>query len=500
MILFVCACHAPADPELIAAWYQPDRTFPEFRQLWYESWIEGPSGLTPELGGTAHVILRNGDQGPMRLLDVSVSGLSLRRAIAYSDQKLKRGLHPASFRFADLSDDALDALIAAGRPVWWRMDPVSVEPGGVAEAMVRLRSHPRSTPLSVDVQTSSGVLHVPVASSPPPAHIASIGIARSTDTAWVYVRSEEAEVGRLVSVHVDGRDVTSRSSVFHDPALPVALVVVQLEEPLARGTFHCFTVTTDDRSTAAAGLRVFPTELAYGVWGSQPGKASEAERARAYLHEIAAHNINVQMPMVGSAAVREFLKTDQGQEQMQSLGIRRMISDPGKGNTRDPYAYFLVDEPDCGDWRVRGLPADELVGSLAQSLVDRSATFRDSDPVTPHVINVDLTFKPENWYTYGQLPDILAADPYYQPRLRDAYWEHPGRLRLFTRATWVEAIARICHRACMPRPLHIILYAVSHRRRTPGRSPWPNTCPGCAPWAWAASRSPRSRLGSAAGG
>ena len=74
------------------------------------------------------------------------------------------------------------------------------------------------------------------------------------------------------------------------------------------------------------------------------------------------------------------------------------------------------------------------------------------------MLNVDYTFPPANWRIYGQLPDIFAADPYYQPRLREAFAKSPERARLFAKATYVFAEAAICKSACAPRPLHIMLY------------------------------------------
>jgi hypothetical protein len=167
------------------------------------------------------------------------------------------------------------------------------------------------------------------------------------------------------------------------------------------------------------------------------------------------------MGMAGGP-LREFLETPDGRRFCASLNLRLMTRAPDKAE--GPYAYFLVDEPDCGDYRVEGLEPHKRVGALAQALVERGASLRARDRVTPHLLNVDLTFKPDNWYIYGQLPDLLAADPYLQERLRSAYWEHPDRLPLYTKATYVYAVGTVCQSACAPRPLHLILNSVRHTR------------------------------------
>ena len=67
------------------------------------------------------------------------------------------------------------------------------------------------------------------------------------------------------------------------------------------------------------------------------------------------------------------------------------------------------------------------------------------------MLNVDYTFPPFNWRIYGQLPDIFAADPYYQPRLREAFAKSPARAELFAKATYVfaeAAIWRHCSTEC----------------------------------------------------
>ncbi|MCX6374508.1 MAG: hypothetical protein NTU88_00460, partial [Armatimonadetes bacterium] len=231
--------------------------------------------------------------------------------------------------------------------------------------------------------------------------------------------------------------------------------VCPLKSPLERASFHCFQAVYADGSKATAGIRAWNDDLAYGIWGGRPGKESEIEIGRAYVNELGEHNISVQMEMLGSDAVRAFMNSDEGRGLMKSLGIGRVVGDPGKWPT--PYAFYIADEPDTADYKVEGVPPTSKIGCVAQGLIERAIELRAADPSVPNMLNVDMTFKPENWYTYGRLPDIYAADPYYQTRLSQVYWETPGRLPLFAKATFVHAVGRICESACAPNPLHLIL-------------------------------------------
>lgn len=469
LLLLVSCAPSLAAVEVLASHYRPDRPFPEFMPLWTESWsLKDAAGETVQyaqrsvvLGGSLHVFLRNGGQEPVAIRDVLLADISLTRAIAFSEQTRRGGLHPASIYFADLSDAERNALIEAGEPVWWRVQPSEVARNGSAEVVVRLRRRPQTEAVSLGIVAQADTIEVSVPVEGHGRRLEGVRFSPELDRAYLYVHSPSRgeAPGR---VEMDGLDFTDTWRVGHDPDLDLTVIEVGLNRPLERGSFHTFQAIYGEGSVVSAGLRAWQDDICYGIWGSRPGSEGDDELAEAYLRDIHAHNINVQMEMVGSAAVREFLKADEGLELCRSLGLRRMVSDPGKGNTREPYAYFLVDEPDCGDYRVEGLALHQRVGSLAQSLVRRSDGFRTADQPTPQLMNVDLTFKPDNWYTYGQLPDILAADPYYQERLRSAYWDHPERLPLYTKATYVYAVGTVCQSACAPKPLHLLLNSVCH--------------------------------------
>lgn len=450
----------PLEP--LGAFYRADLPFPEYLPFWRDTTAPQDLAGGVEVGGSLHVLLRNKGATPLGVEDVLLEGISLRRAIAFSQETRKQGLHPASLLFSNLPPEQRERLVALGEPVWWRVEPPSIPAQGAGEVFVRLRRRPPVESLRLEVQTSVGSFpfFVPIRTDEP--RLEGVFFSPNLDRVYLYPHRLKGTNSRPVRVWMDGGDVTARASMGYDEAVRVTPIVLDLEKPLAPLSFHCFQVAYEDGAMASAGLRAWGDEFAYGMWGARPAREGDFETARRYLQDLHDHNINVQMEMIGSPGVQDFLKSEEGQRLLETLGLRLMVNRIGKYNVKRPFAYFLVDEPDCGDYRVESLPPERRIGSLAQALVERSRELRAGDSLTPHLLNVNMTYKPDNWYIYGQLPDIFAADPYYQERLRSAYLEHPERLALYVKPTYVYAVGRICQSACAPKPLHLILNSVHH--------------------------------------
>jgi len=459
--------------ELLGTSYRADEPFPEYFPFWTESWsLKTAAGDTRQYatrdmptGGSAHMLFRNTGETALEVDDLLLEDVSLTRAITFSKQRRKRELYPASIHFADLPAAERNRLISAGEPVWWRIEPQPVPPGGTAEAFVRLRRAPERKDLRLTLEAADGTMAATVPVRRAPARLAGISFSPQLDRMYAYIRALPQDRQRPTKVILDGEDLTSLTTFGFDPAASVCALVVKLVRPLANGSFHCLRVDYEGAGSTMAGVRAWNGDLMYGIWGygtTRRGDATYADAAARHVRDWATHNVNVHMGMPAHR-LRDFLRSDPGRQLCESLGLRVMSR--WVGNLPNPRAYFLLDEPDCGDYRVKGLEPHQRVGSLAQSLVKRSHELRGRDATRPQLLNVNMTFKPDNWYTYGQLPDIFAADPYYQERLCDAYWKHPDRLPLYTKATYVHAVATVCHSACAPRPLHLLLNSVRHTEK-----------------------------------
>jgi len=212
----------------------------------------------------------------------------------------------------------------------------------------------------------------------------------------------------------------------------------------------------DDGTSSTAGIRAYADEFTYGVWGAKPGNPTDLDLGRAHVIDMGLHNINMQMEIIASDAVRAFMKSEAGVRMMESLGIRMILGEAAKAKS-PPLAWYLADEPDTADFKVEKLPPESRIGAIGQGLILRADELGQVDPTVPSMLNVDMTFKPENWYVYGQLPDIFAADPYMQTRLAQAYFSRPGTIPQYSKATFVYAVGSVCRSSCAPKPLHLML-------------------------------------------
>ncbi len=446
--------------QVLDAFFVADRPFPEFVHYWSdlapEEWstaAERESRRT--LGGYIHVYVRNDAADRVSIEDVCLQGISLKQAIAFSGQrKFKKVAQAASIFFSKLSDSERGVLVAAGEPVWYKIDPITVESGNTAGVVIRLRQQPATPSIDVTLKLNSGNLDVSVVTSPRTSLVKSLSFGSGLKEAYCYLEKGDG-VSSVKQILLDGRDITADCTIASDPNIRILPVVCRLSDPLKRGSFHTFTAVLSDGSKATAGLRCWDTELFYGIWGARSGRSGDVALARRFIDELAEHNINGHMITIASDAVREYMNSPEGRRHMEQLGIRRVVMDPA--NELKAAAYYLADEPDTADYKVEGVPPGSKIGCLGQGLIQRAHELRSIDSSTPNMLNVDMTFKPDNWYTYGQLPDIFAADPYFQSHLADVYYRKPYRIPAYTKATEVYAVASCAYSACAPKPLHIIL-------------------------------------------
>lgn len=456
-IAFLCLASSVGAAVIGASWVA-DIPFPQYAHFWSDSsLIElGPQeqmddeAIRRALGGSCHVYLKNTATGPITFDDVMLGGIGLNRAIAFNRERKYKGVaYAASIFFSDLTEAERKSLIEAGEPIWYKIEPRTIAPSATGEITIRLR-HTPSASLQLAVKTSAGMEDVTVPMKAQPS-IEGISFSESLDRVYLYVH-----YGGVSRVLMDGMDVTALSAIGRDPALEITPIVIKPKSPLARGSYHSFQTVHDDATTAISGIRAYADDLIYGVWGAKPGKESDLELGRAHVTDMGVHNINMQMEIIGSDAVRAYMKSAEGVQAMKSLGIRMIVGEPDKA-WPGALAWYLADEPDTADFRIERLPPQSRVGAIGQGLVEHAETLRQADQSVPNMLNVDMTFKPDNWYVYGQLPDIFAADPYMQTRLAQAYWTKPGMIPYYSRATFVYGVGSVCRSSCAPKPLHLML-------------------------------------------
>ncbi|HOW70025.1 MAG TPA: hypothetical protein PKY77_05430 [Phycisphaerae bacterium] len=454
-----------ADPSgFVAGSYQPDTVYPEFMPLWREGWkwtdengekvryaYEGMP-----LGGYLFVQLRNTGETPLAVNDVLLDGVSLAQGIA-PERALRNEpdeVYPSSLQFSKLPASEVGRLVAVGEPVWWKAEPADIAPGGLGQITVRLRRDPRvdSIPVRVPAAGTQGS----VQSAPRQPRFFSIGFSSELDRIFAYVRHPSGRGVAPARVLMDDADITARCVVAADPAVNTVPIVIPLGQPLKEGTYHVFQAVYADGSSACTGIAAWRQEMVYGMWGYSREGRTPRERADLYLAQMYEHGINALMYSIGSEVI-DFLHTPEGREYAKRTGLRLMAHWPG--NQPDPVYTFLIDEPDAADFNSKMLDPYRRIGSRGQCLVRRAACFRRKDPHTPILLNVNNTFKPENWYTYAQLADVAGADPYYQESVQSVLRSDPTNLGAYLKPTYVYAVGAVYQSAAAPKPMHLILHA-----------------------------------------
>lgn len=454
-LLIALACPAAGNVEIISAVHRADKQFPEYMPVWQEGWsakdesgekIRYASDSMPK-GGYLHVYFRNTGSEPTQVRDLLLDGVSLTEAIAFTNVDSFGEIPAASIHWSKLPKSQIDKAVAAGEPVWWKIEPTSVEPRAYGEVIVRLRRTPKlkSIPVKLITALDSASASAPVG-KPGPQSV-DISFSEGLDSATLYA-FDPAKTGLPPKkVLVDGKDVTKQCVMASDKSCGISPITVSLPKPLEISTYHCLEAIYPNGSRAIAGARAWHMPFVYGMWGQKPG-------VRQYLADWAAHNVNVHMGM-WDKETETFLLSDEGLEFTRKLGMRAMPS--WFGNARQPLMYFLLDEPDAHDFDIDGLDLFDRLGVLGQGLLKRMHDLRAKDAKTPQLLNIDNTYKPNNWYTYAQLGDIPCEDPYYTPPMENVSLSTPEEVAFHIKPTYVYAAASILQSARAPKPMHVLL-------------------------------------------
>ncbi len=474
MIIGILSATATAELQMRVATFVQDREFPELLPYVWDGWdLKHGMGQTKEysqivrLGATLHAFVANTSNDPVTVEHVLLNDIDLSRHIVPAHRE-HRGIRAASYLLNDTTvtpKEVRQRLENLGAPIWYQVRPNPIPPKGFAEVIVRLRKMPDEKILVIAVKASGekAVTARLFTEKPGALAIASVNFNNKMDRMFLYVTRSDGQEFGIRSVEIDGKD----AKVAKEKPLRSSHGFLPIEIPLTQamdyGSFHYVAVTTTDALSAAAVVRARDGFFALGIWGYRNNGNTLEERVRDTCTAFQNHLFNTHMGMAGKHT--GYLQSTEGLKMLEEMGLRLMVRDPTKSTVRNSqiYARFLLDEPDAHEYAIKSLPGNLRVGSYAQGLIQLQKRWTELDPRTLTLLNVDLTYKPENWLIYGQLADILAVDPYYQMRLKDTIWKHPGWLAQFCHPYYVYAVAEIARWASQPHPLHIILNSVSFR-------------------------------------
>lgn len=406
----LCVCAASAAVELIDAVYRPDRFFPEFYSFWKSTYKWGDAVPPSNPGAALAVYLYNNGTSAVTISDITINGRSLASAMRCTEETFY-----CDKAACGTGTDA--TMVAAGEPLWWRVSQNPVPPGGTTEVYVRMRAKKTGT-LSISVASVSAT--VPMGPEPP--RIAGIGFSPDGTKLSLYLRHPVKGTAPS-QILIDNVDRTASCVIAPgDPDYDIQPVYCNLGAAFARGSYHTFQALYSDGSKATDGIRVYVDDFKYCTWG---GTGVNPE-----LH---------------------------------SVNLRQGVSESWDVPSGNRYAFFLCDEPDAHE-SLQGPTkyppyCPGYLGALSQKLSDQSQGYKVNQAQYPTQLNINGSFKPNNYYVYGHVTDIVSVDPYYQTRILDSYWYDNLRNTIpwYRKATYIYAVSSSCQAAVEPRTLQIIL-------------------------------------------
>ena len=463
---------ANAAVTLLGVQYQEDNPYSEYLCYWHSSGY--PTSCGGDLVGcNVHAYLKNDGGASVTVDDVTVAGYSLNTILEENV-----GVHDAYSIFFHW-DNPPQAIFDAGEPVWYKAVPNPIPAGGVAEVVVRLRWVPQTQPVSLGIVTSDGTINttVPVDANAP--QLASVGF--SSDRKKVYLHWRRSGGAGPTTIKMDGTDVTADATTVSDSSVNFAATVLARPTALSNMSYHVYQGIYSDGKTATAALRTWVNPFVHGTWAARDGEGDDYEAAEDWVDETVEHGVNALIHNT-SNLMSGFTATSAGRQYCDNAGYGFVIKDYNDWSITTPLMWFLDDETDIEEsnlWCGAGkqLPCGRITtGVLGMRSIKRAEELQDQY-MAPTTINIDGTQKPNNWYSYGQLVDVLMVDSYYQMRVRDYCWYNPQLEPLFEQAKVIYATALAATTAAEPNPFHILLYSCESRPagQDVWRFPFPQT-------------------------
>ena len=391
LLTLLCALAVPpeatAQLERHEAYYRPDAVD--------YSWEHGDI----QSAGSLHVYVKNVSQQPVRIQEIRLLGSTVRRLVS-------------------------EPLPMTNRKVYWfRIVPNPIGPGEVANILIRLAREPEERVVKLAIEAGQAQpLEVPIALTRPQIALSYVSFSEDFKTIYAYVRKDAPDAppaGSLLAprernkqsfaiskVLLDGQDVTGQCFIpnpefFHR----LALVKIRLQEPLREGSVHTIKVRVGRLASTAYQVRTVRPLFVIGSYWVPPAEEgynlalSFAQAPKAWLDVVAERGL------LGGGDY--FPAHGQTEWDRESLGqyLRALDKHPAL------HLVYLDDEPDCRDFEYAGEKRTEL-GYTAMSMVRKMEFLREACPSHPTFIAIDNTWRPANYFVYGELADVMAPHWY----------------------------------------------------------------------------------------
>ena len=371
--------------------------------------------------GSLHLYLRNTGKKVARVGPLQLNGKSLKQ------WQVKFGT------------DNFGVQKVAWHWVW----PEMVEPGGVAQVIIRFRQFPEGDTAHISVGEGANQVSTKISLEPASLRIGHVSFSPHMDTLYVYLEDRD-EAPTVERVELDGKPVPKQD--WHSPGSFQRLTPLKIRLPkgLEYGSYHVLKVTDKQRKSSAERFRAWDSPYVVAMIGDN----------QAFLEDFGMHGCNALVNMwqqigrfmtpMGSKAFFDLVHLKGGYVILswkdRSLGLEDHPALLG---------YNLEDEPDARD-DPENKGRTRYLGRWAKRFMEEDIPeILRRDRRNFLWVNMDNTVRPYNFYTYGECVDVYMGDHY-------PIWISYAPL------TRVRAIAKLLREASRPRPWGVTL-EIAHR-------------------------------------
>lgn len=359
--------------------------------------------------------------------------------------------------------------------LWYRCRPSTIAPGEIADLMIVL---PQRTdkPAVVELSTSSGQkLRKTIRCVTEQMRFQAIVFSRDLRTVDLYIRwADPSKMSSLRKVRLDGRDVGRLSKPWPARSADgLAYTRISLPEPLGENTFHVLEVEAEGGLSTAYQIRAIPAEFTIGIYGACHPQNIEDWAAHGCDHHISFHPIPLDLMDALAASgmtggpkyikehliVRDEAKVAVFDEDAARSTFAEVTLKP------NILYHHLADEPDVADHY-----AGRWLGSTAMELAARAEFCEKHDPGRYTFVQIDNTFRPDNYRVYGESADVLATHRYSLGN----YLKTEAGIEGFTRPAFLEDMLETTSRfraATEPRPHFMLTHFFNLGPQRSGRPP-----------------------------
>lgn len=301
--------------------------------------------------------------------------------------------------------------------LFYRCRPNPILTGAKADMLIAL-AVPTDKPATVELRSSTGErLTRVIPCVPEKLTFQAIRFSRDLRSVDLYVRwSDSTRADALKTIRMDGARMSKHMSPWPARNLDgLAYARITLSKPLDKNSYHMFEVETDAGLSTAYQIRAIPAEFLIGVYGSPSEESVRDWAAHGCNHYLSFGAVNpdqldlmnAQGISVGAKYIPQVLvdRTAGKVVPMDETAARKALRDVMPKSSL--LYHHLVDEPDVSDHYV-----SRTLGGSGMELIARGELSEKEDPGRYTFVQLDNTFRPNNYRVYGESADVLATHRY----------------------------------------------------------------------------------------